>query len=97
LKVFRPPQDALVRIETGYAEGREVTPHYDPMIAKVIVHAETRERAVDALIEALAAFDIQGIKHNIPAALAVLRSEPFRAGRVHTDLIPEVLAQKKAA
>ena len=97
LKVFRPPQDAGVRIETGYAEGRDVTPHYDPMIAKVIVRADTRGRAVDGLIEALAAFEIQGIKHNIPAVLAVLRSEPFRAGRVHTGLIPEVLIQKKAA
>ena len=97
LKVFRPPQDARVRVETGYAEGRDVTPHYDPMIAKVIVHAETRERAVDALIDALSAFEIQGIKHNIPAVLAVLRSEPFRAGRVHTGLIPEVLSQRRAA
>ena len=97
LKVFRPPRDPRVRIETGYAEGRDVTPHYDPMIAKVIVHAETRERAIDGLIEALAAFDIEGIKHNIPAVLAVLRSEPFRAGRVHTGLIPEVLSQRRAA
>jgi len=97
LKVFRAPRDRGVRVETGYAEGREVTPHYDPMIAKVIVHAETRDQAVDNLIEALTAFEIQGIKHNIPAVLAVLRSEPFRAGRVHTGLIPEVLSQKKAA
>jgi acetyl-CoA carboxylase biotin carboxylase subunit len=95
LKVFRPPQE--VRVETGYAEGRDVTPHYDPMIAKVIVRADTRERAVDALIEALSDFEIQGIKHNIPAVLAVLRSEPFRAGRVHTGLISEVLSQRKAA
>jgi acetyl-CoA carboxylase biotin carboxylase subunit len=97
LKVFRPPQDPRVRIETGYGEGRDVTPHYDPMIAKVIVRADTRERAVDGLIEALSAFEIQGIKHNIPAVLAVLRSEAFRAGRVHTGLIPEVLSQRKVA
>ena len=97
LKVFRPPQDPRVRIETGYGEGRDVTPHYDPMIAKVIVRADTRERAVDGLIDALAAFEIQGIKHNIPAVLAVLRSEAFRAGRVHTGLIPEVLSQRKVA
>jgi len=95
LKVFRPPQD--VRVETGYAEGRDVTPHYDPMIAKVIVHAETRERAIDRLVEALSSFEIQGLKHNIPAVLAVLRSEAFRAGRVHTGLIGEVLSQRKAA
>ena len=95
LKVFRPPQDAAVRIETGYAEGRDVTPHYDPMIAKVIVRADTRGQAIDRLVGALEAFEIQGIKHNIPAVLAVLRSEPFRAGRVHTGLIPEVLATRK--
>jgi acetyl-CoA carboxylase biotin carboxylase subunit len=93
LKVFRPPQDATVRVETGYAEGRDVTPHYDPMIAKVIVHAGTRDQAIEQLIAALEAFEIQGIKHNIPAVLAVLRSEPFRAGRVHTGLISEVLVQ----
>ena len=44
---------------------------------------------------ALEAFEIQGIKNNIPAVVAVLRSEPFRAGRVHTGLIPEVLGKKK--
>ena len=94
LKVFRPPQDKAVRIETGLAEGRAVTPHYDPMIAKVIVHADSREQAIDRLVDALEAFEIQGIKHNIPAVLAVLRSEAFRAGRVHTGLIPEVLGKK---
>jgi acetyl-CoA carboxylase biotin carboxylase subunit len=94
LKVFRPPQDPAVRVETGYAEGRDVTPHYDPMIAKVIVHAETRDQAIDRLAAALEAFEIQGPKNNIPAVLAVLRSEPFRAGRVHTGLIAEVLAKK---
>jgi acetyl-CoA carboxylase biotin carboxylase subunit len=95
LVVFRPPQGDGVRVETGFAEGRDVTPHYDPMIAKVIVHARTRETAIDRLIAALEAFEIQGIKNNIPAVLAILRSEPFRAGQVHTGLIPEVLGKKK--
>ena len=94
LNVFRPPQDAAVRVETGYAEGRDVTPHYDPMIAKVIVHAATREQAIDNLVYALEQFEIQGVKNNIPAVTAILRSEPFRAGRVHTGLIPEVLGKK---
>jgi acetyl-CoA carboxylase biotin carboxylase subunit len=95
LKVFRPPQDPAIRIETGYAEGGEVTPHYDPMIAKVIVRDDNRESAIDRLIDALEAFDVQGPKTNIPAVLTILRSEPFRAGRVHTGLIPEVLGGKK--
>jgi acetyl-CoA carboxylase, biotin carboxylase subunit len=91
LKVFRPPEGPGIRVETGYAEGREVTRYYDPMIAKVIAHAETRERAISALAEALEAFAIEGLKHNIPAVLAVLRSESFRSGDVHTGLIAEVL------
>jgi acetyl-CoA carboxylase biotin carboxylase subunit len=95
LSVFRPPQSAAVRVETGFAEGRDVTPHYDPMIAKVIVHAATRVEAIDRLIDALEAFEIQGLKNNVPAVLAILKSEPFRNGHVHTGLIPEVLAKKK--
>ncbi|HKA41820.1 MAG TPA: biotin carboxylase N-terminal domain-containing protein [Burkholderiales bacterium] len=94
LRVFRPPQGGGIRVETGYAEGREVTPHYDPMLAKVIAHAETREQAAARLAEALEAFAIEGPKVNVPAVLAVLRSEPFCAGRVHTGLIPEVLGRK---
>jgi acetyl-CoA carboxylase biotin carboxylase subunit len=96
LSVFRPPQGNGIRVETGFAEGRDVTPHYDPMIAKVIVHADTRVHAIDRLVEALEAFEIQGLKNNIPAVIAILKSEPFRAGEVHTGLIPEVLGKKKA-
>jgi acetyl-CoA carboxylase biotin carboxylase subunit len=96
LNVFRPPAAPGVRVDTGFAEGRDVTPHYDPMIAKVIVHAGTREGAIDRLVEALEAFEIQGLKNNIPAVLAILRSDPFRAGDVHTGLIPEVLGKKKS-
>ena len=77
LSRVRPPRGSGIRVETGFAAGREVTPHYDPMIAKVIAHAETRERAIDVLAEALEAFAIEGPKHNIPAVLTVLRSEPF--------------------
>ena len=94
LNVFRPPMDGSVCVETGFAEGRDVTPHYDPMIAKVIAHAPTRAAAIDKLIGALEAFEIQGLKHNLPAVIAILKSEPFRAGDVHTGLIPEVLKKK---
>ncbi len=96
LTVFRPPQDRSIRIETGYAEGREVTPYYDPMLAKVIVKAETRERAIDQLIDALKAFDIAGPKHNIPAVLALLDSDAFRGGDVHTGLVSDVISRAKA-
>lgn len=91
LTVFRPPRDVGIRIETGYGEGREVTPHYDPLLAKVIVHERNREVAINRLCEALKSFEVAGVRTNIPALLAILRSEPFRAGRVHTGLVAEVI------
>ena len=60
------------------------------------MHEATREFAITKLAEALEAFDIKGPKTNIPAVVAILRSEQFRAGDVHTGLIPEVLGKKKA-
>ena len=92
LTVFRPPRDPSVRIETGYREGQTVTPHYDPLLAKVIVRADTRAQAIDRLIDALRDFAIEGVKHNIPALLGILRFDAFRAGAVHTGLVAEMLA-----
>jgi acetyl-CoA carboxylase biotin carboxylase subunit len=95
LKVFRPPQDQSIRVETGYAEGRDVTPFYDPLLAKVIVKASSRELAIERLVEALQAFDIQGIKHNIPAVVAIVKSEAFASGDVHTGIVADVISRKK--
>jgi len=91
LDVFRPPVTAGVRIETGYSEGLEVTPHYDPLLAKVIVKRPTRDKAIDDLIEALGAFEVRGVKSNIPALVTILGSDEFRAGAVHTGLIGELI------
>ncbi len=94
LTTFRPPLDKSIRIETGYCEGREITPHYDPMIAKVIVHRLDREAARRALIESLQNFTIEGVKSNIPALIAVLDSDAFVSGHPHTGLVNDVLARK---
>jgi acetyl-CoA carboxylase biotin carboxylase subunit len=92
LDVYRPPaQSKNVRVETGYAEGNEVTPFYDPMLAKVIAHGPTRDAAIDTLRDALSAFTIHGVSHNIPALQRALASEAFRDGRVHTGLLPEIM------
>ena len=94
LTTFRPPSDSGIRIETGYCEGREITPHYDPMIAKVIVHRQDREAARTALIEALGDFTIEGVKSNITALIAVLDSDEFISGNPHTGLVSEVISRK---
>ena len=91
LAEFAPPRAPHIRVETGYAAGREVTPHYDPLLAKVIARADTRAEAIDRLVAALSEFRIAGLKHNIPALVRILESEEFRAGEVHTGLATDVV------
>ena len=91
LKVFRPPKDPLVRVETGFEEGAAVSPFYDPMIAQVIVWGPDREAALKKLDEALGAFAIEGIKTNIGFARLMLRYPPFAEGRPHTGLSDELV------
>ena len=91
LAVFRPPSGPGIRVETGYGQGNAVTPFYDSLVAKVIAHAPTRGEAIDKLDAALAAFEVSGIKTNIPAIRMVLGSAAFRAGDVHTGLMQQCL------
>ncbi len=91
LTTFRPPSGNGVRIETGYAEGREVTRHYDPLLAKVIAHGETRGAAIKTLLDAIRNFEVEGVKTNIVALDTILSSEVFASGDVHTGLVSELI------
>jgi 3-methylcrotonyl-CoA carboxylase alpha subunit len=85
LEIFREHRD--VRLETGVYEGAEVTGFYDPMIAKIIVHEDTREEACEALARACAATDIFPVKTNAPFLWRALDDADFRAGRIDTGFI----------
>ena len=73
-----------IRIDTGVAEGSEVSMHYDPMMAKIIAHGRDREEARLRMIRSLERLCILGIKTNQSQLLAILRSEDFMSGNVHT-------------
>lgn len=79
-----------VRVDTGVEEGSTVTPFYDPMIAKVIVHASTRMEAVERMERALAETRIEGIKTNLSVLLGVMRHEAFRRGTYDTGLLDKI-------
>ena len=96
LRVFEPPAQDGVRVETGYAAGCRVSSHYDPLLAKVIAHAATRDEAIDRLGQALAAFRVEGVKTNIPFVMRVLADPEFRAGRLSTGMAARVLAAADA-
>ena len=82
-----PPQDADLRVETGVRAGDAISPFYDPMIAKLVVHADSRTAALQALDTALAATEIAGSVTNIAFLAALARDADFAAGDVDTGLI----------
>jgi 3-methylcrotonyl-CoA carboxylase alpha subunit len=88
---FRPPQGDWIRVDAGYREGDTITPFYDPMVAKVIVHAPTRDEAREKLMAALRAFELQGIRNNKEFLIACLADEAFAAGDVSTSFIDQRL------
>jgi propionyl-CoA carboxylase alpha chain len=78
-----------VRNDTGVYEGGEIPLFYDPMIAKLVTHASTRAAAIEAQADALDAFTIEGIRHNIPFLAAVMQHPRWRAGHLSTAFIAE--------
>jgi propionyl-CoA carboxylase alpha chain len=83
------PSRRTVRIDDGVAEGGEVSMFYDPMIAKLVTWAPTREEAIDRQIEALDAFQIEGIGHNVDFLSALMQHPRFRSGELTTGFIAE--------
>jgi len=76
-----------IRIDTGVEEGGEVSQFYDPMIAKLIVHAETREDAADALAEAASRVEVWPVKTNAAFVMKCLEHPRFVTGDVDTGFI----------
>jgi 3-methylcrotonyl-CoA carboxylase alpha subunit len=76
-----------IRVDSGVAEGDTVTPHYDPMIAKLITHGPDREAAFTAMETALAASHAEGLTTNIAFLERLIRHPDIRAGRIDTGLI----------
>ena len=86
-----PPQSRHVRIDSGVREGDAVTPHYDPMLAKVIAHGDDRAMAIDRLAGALRGFEIAGVTTNVPFLSRLAADSGFRTGDVDTGLIDRKL------
>lgn len=81
------PKGEGVRVDSGVFEGWTIPMEYDPMLAKLIVHAPSRSRAIMKMLKALDDYQIEGIKTNIPFLMDILRNPEFVAGRTETGLI----------
>lgn len=96
LQTFRLPSGTGIRIETGYAEGNTVSPYYDPMIAKLVIHASDRQAAIEIAEQALSATKIEGVKTNIPLLQRMLAFPAWRVGDLHTGLVQDLFASGEA-
>ena len=91
---YQPPAEgkrdgATVRNDTGVYAGGEISLFYDPMIAKLVTHASTRAAAIENMSEALDAFTIEGVRHNIPFLASLMQHPRWKEGRLSTAFIAE--------
>jgi propionyl-CoA carboxylase alpha chain len=86
---YRPPSGNDVRVDTGVYEGAEISMFYDPMIAKLITRGPTRSAAIERLREALDAYEIRGVNHNVSFLSALIGKDRFAVGDISTNFIAE--------
>ena len=82
-----PECDARVRIDTGVRQGDEITPYYDPMIAKLIVHGATRAEAIARMRASLALYEVVGVRTNLEFLHRLMGAPSFVDARLDTALI----------
>jgi acetyl-CoA carboxylase biotin carboxylase subunit len=87
ITAFHPPGGPGVRVDTHIYDGYEVPPYYDSLLAKVIVHGNSRDEALARMRQALDSFIIEGVTTTIPFLARVMRHPDFIAGRVDTKFL----------
>lgn len=99
LKTYKRPQGHGIRVDDGFEEGMDIPFYYDPMIAKLITHAENREEAIGKMIRAIDDYEITGIETTLGFCRFVMEHEAFTSGKFDTRFVesyfkPEVLKSK---
>jgi acetyl/propionyl-CoA carboxylase alpha subunit len=93
ITLFRPPQGPGIRLDSGVEEGSVVGIHFDPMLAKLVAGAATRQEAISRMKRALDEFVILGVNHNVDFLRRVISARDFEAGELDTHFLdrhPEV-------
>ena len=85
--VWEEPSGEGVRVDSGYAAGTTVTPHYDSLMAKLVVHGADRQQALERARTAVAAFRIEGPKSNLPFFAELLDNPEFVSGEYDTGIV----------
>jgi len=89
VEFYNPPGGPGVRVDSHLYAGFKVTPYYDSLLAKLIVHARTRDAVLRRGARALDEFAVAGLETTLPLHLAILEDEDFRRGGVSTTFLAE--------
>lgn len=89
LEVYKRPTGEGVRVDDGFEEGMEIPIYYDPMISKLIVHAPTREEAIEKMTKAIGDYDIVGIKTTLDFCKFTINHDAFKSGDFDTHFVPQ--------
>jgi acetyl/propionyl-CoA carboxylase alpha subunit len=84
------PYGLGIRVDEGVRVGQEITPYYDPLLAKLITWGSNRETALQRMVRALFEFHIEGIESSIPFCLMVFRHESLQKGKYSTHTLDSI-------
>src|SRR3989454_1147331 len=87
---YREPTGPGVRVDSGVAAGSLVPPYYDPLVAKLVVHARNRRQAIEHMQSSIDAFEIRGVHTNLPFHRALLRRPEFAQGNLWTTMVADL-------
>lgn len=86
---YRPPAGPGIRVDDGYAEGMDVPIYYDPMLAKLVVHGNSRAEAIQRMKEAIAQYEIEGAATTLPFGRFVMDHPAFISAEFDTNFVKE--------
>lgn len=100
LETYKIPEGAGIRVDGGYVQGMDIPIYYDPMIAKLVVHASDRNAAIQRMKEAIRDYVIQGVSTTLPFGTFVCNHEAFTSGAFDTHFVknyytPELLKEQQ--
>ncbi|MBK5192001.1 MAG: acetyl-CoA carboxylase biotin carboxylase subunit [Flavobacteriaceae bacterium] len=95
LERYQIPVGEGIRVDDGFEEGMEIPIYYDPMLAKLITYAKTREEAIQLMIKAIDNYEIKGVMTTLPFGKFVFEHEAFRSGNFDTHFVKNYYSAEK--
>ncbi|KPM31668.1 Pyruvate carboxyl transferase subunit A [Croceitalea dokdonensis DOKDO 023] len=95
LERYRLPVGPGIRVDNGFEEGMDIPIYYDPMLSKLITYGQTREEAIELMIQAIANYEVKGVETTLAFGTFVMQHEAFRSGNFDTHFVKDHYAPEK--